>query len=487
MQLYEHTVSETVKMIQSKEVKCSEVFSSYIDRIKEIDPKVNAFLTYSYEDEMKKAIALDEKIAKGEKVGSLCGVPYALKDNICTKDIRTTCSSKLLENFIPPYSAHVYENLMRSDALLLGKVDMDEFAMGGTNENSAFNTVRNPFDLNKVPGGSSGASAVSVSAEMSCFALGSDTGGSVRNPAAFCNLTGFKPTYGEVSRYGLIAFASSLDQIGTLTRDVEDCARVMNVISGHDERDTTSLEREKVNYLDFIKEGIKGMKIGVDMDCVKEGVSEDIIKAYENTIDTFKQLGAEIVNVNFKYLKYVVPVYYLVACSEASSNLARFDGIRYGKRSDDAQNLIDTYILSRSEGFGDEVKKRIMLGTYALSAGYYDMFYNKALKVRRIIKDDIYRVLGDCDVYLSPTTPQTAFKLGEKVDDELSLYAADLFTATANLAGLPAISIPAGFDKDNMPIGMQLYAKGLNEEAIIRTAYNFQLSTNFHKVKPPIK
>ncbi len=483
MELHKKTICELKEMIDQKQVSCLEVTDAYIDRISQVDNKIESYITNTFDKARDKAKALDERLSKGEDIGPLGGIPYALKDNMCTKDILTTCSSQLLKNFVPPYNAFVYDQLEKNGAVLMGKVDMDEFAMGSTTENSTFNEVKNPFDITRVPGGSSGGSAACVSAGEAAFALGSDTGGSVRNPASFCGITGFKPTYGTVSRYGLIAFASSLDQIGPLTKDVADSARVMNTIAGHDKRDSTSLNQNAMDYSSFLIEGIKDMRIGVDRNVVTEGLDPDVLATYERTIETFKKLGATIVDVDFKLLEYAVPVYYLVACSEASSNLARFDGIRYGVRAD-GETVEDIVINSRSEGFGDEVQRRIMLGTYALSAGYYDMYYNKALKVRRLIKEDIYRVLDNCDVYLCPTTPRPAYKRGETVDDHMELYLSDIFTVTANLAGTPAMSIPAGISTEGMPIGMQLYAKGLDEQKLFRAAYNFQLATDYHTLRP---
>jgi aspartyl-tRNA(Asn)/glutamyl-tRNA(Gln) amidotransferase subunit A len=485
MELHEMTVCRLKEMIGAKEVSCTEVLDSFIARVRAVDEQTEGYITNTFDMAKEKAEAQDKALANGEDIGPLGGIPYALKDNICTKDILTTCSSQLLKNFVPPYNAYVYDRLEQAGALLLGKVDMDEFAMGSTCENSTFGRVKNPYNTDCVPGGSSGGCAATVSAGESAFALGSDTGGSVRNPAAFCGITGFKPTYGTVSRYGLIAFASSLDQIGPLTKDVADCAKIMNAISGYDKRDSTSIDRPAFDYESFLTEGIKDMKIGVDRSALAKGVDADVLATYEETIKTFESLGATIVDVNFSLLEYAVPVYYLVACSEASSNLARFDGIRYGVREagSDVEEII---VNSRSEGFGEEVKRRIMLGTYALSAGYYDMYYNKALKVRRLIKEDVYRMFESCDAYLCPTTPMLAYKRGETVDDHMTLYLSDIFTVTANLAGVPAMSVPAGFSKNGLPIGMQLYAKGLGEEQLFRAAYNFQLATDWHKRRPQL-
>ncbi len=483
MKLYEQTAGQLKSLIDSKQVKCTEVLDSFVERIQSIDHQIEAYITNTFEKAYETAKDLDDKLARGEDIGPLGGIPYALKDNMCTKDVLTTCSSQLLKNFVPPYDAHVYEKLQQSGAVLLGKVDMDEFAMGSTNENSTFGHVKNPFDTDRVPGGSSGGSAAATAAGESAFALGSDTGGSVRNPASFCGITGFKPTYGTVSRYGLIAFASSLDQIGVLSKDAADSAMVMNVIGGYDKRDTTSIKRETFDYTSFLKKGLKGMRIGVDRAALETGMDPEVLQVYEKTIETFKNLGAQIVDVSFRLIEYAVPVYYLVACSEASSNLARFDGIRYGMRAD-GENIEEIIVNSRTQGFGEEVRRRIMLGTYALSAGYYDMYYNKALKVRRLIKEDFYKVLDQCDVFLCPTSPVPAYKSGETVNDHMALYLADIFTVTANLTGTPAMSIPAGFCGEGMPVGMQLCAKGLGEEQLFRAAYNFQSNTDYHKKRP---
>ncbi len=485
MELYEKSVCELKTMIARREISCSELTEAYIGRIEATNGALETFLTKTYETARAKAKSLDERLAAGQDIGPLGGIPFALKDNMCVDGVRTTCSSKMLENFTAPYSCHVYERLDADGAVLLGKVDMDEFAMGASNENSAFGTVKNPYDTTRVPGGSSGASAAGVAAGQVAFALGSDTGGSIRTPSAFCNLTGLKPTYGTVSRYGVVAFASSFDQIGPLAVDIQDAALVMASIAGYDRRDSTSIDMQKLDYAAFLKAGMQGMKIGVDPDAVKTGVDEETKRVYAETIETFKKLGAEIVEVSFALLEYAVPVYYMVACSEASSNLARFDGVRYGVRAP-GKTPEEIIVSSRSKGFGKEVKRRIMLGTYALSAGYYDAYYNKALKVRRMIKNDFYRVLEHCDAYLCPTTPAPAFKIGEKNQDFMAMYAADIFTVTANLTGIPAISFAAGKTKDGLPVGMQLMAKALNEAAVFRAVYNFQLETDWHKRRPQL-
>lgn len=486
MALYEKTVYQLRDMLDKKEVSVKEVLDSYIKRIEDTDDKLNAFLTKTFEVAKKDAEKSEERILKGEPLSFLDGIPYALKDNMCTKDVRTTCSSKLLENFVPPYSATVYKKLQNSGALLLGKVDMDEFAMGSSNENSAYHTVKNPWDTSRVPGGSSGASAVSVSASQAAFTLGSDTGGSIRTPAAFCGVTGLKPTYGRVSRYGLVAFASSLDQIGPFGKDMKDVASVLNVIAGYDENDSTSMKVDVPDYTSFLSDGIKGMKVGVDYSLLDENkIDKDVCDNIKNAIETFKEMGAEIVDISFDCFDYAIPVYYLISSSEASSNLSRFDGIRYGVR-EEGETLEDIIINSRTKGFGEEVKKRILLGTYALSAGYYDMYYNKALKVRRIIKEQYDEMFKQCDIVLTPTTTSEAFKIGEKSTDQTKMYLDDIFTVTANLAGIPAASIPCGFSKNGMPIGLQIASRAFGEGNIIKAGYNYQQVTDFHKNKPSL-
>lgn len=485
MTLCNETVYNLREKIKNKEVSAKEVTECFIKRIEDTLDKTNAYITKTFDSALKEAENIDEKILRGEDTGVLGGVPYALKDNLCTKDVLTTCSSKLLSNFVPPYSATVYKKIQNAGGVLLGKLDMDEFAMGSSTETSSFNEVRNPWNTDTVPGGSSGGSSAAVAASQAAFALGSDTGGSIRNPASFCGITGLKPTYGTVSRYGLIAFASSLDQIGPLTRDVKDAALILNVISGHDENDSTSLNMETPDYTSYLKEGIEGMRVGVDYSLFERGIDEDIVKQVTKAIDTFKDMGAEIVDVSFNCIEYAIPVYYLISSSEASSNLSRFDGIRYGVRAD-GKDVEEILINSRSEGFGDEVKRRIMLGTYSLSAGYYDAYYNKAMKVRRLIKDEYKRVFEKCDITLTPTSPTVAFKRGEKIDDPATMHANDIFTVTANLCGIPSMSVPCGFNKDNMPIGLQIGADVFMEKNMLKAGYNYQLNTDYHKQRPNI-
>ena len=486
MALYDKTVYELRQLLDEKSVSATEVLDSYIERIDATDDKLNAFITKTYDLARKMAEESEKRIMKGETLGFLDGIPYALKDNMCTKDIRTTCSSQLLKNFVPPYSSTVYNKLNASGAVLLGKLDMDEFAMGSSNENSSFATVRNPFDLDRVPGGSSGASAVSVSASQAAFTLGSDTGGSIRTPAAFCGVTGLKPTYGRVSRYGLVAFASSLDQIGPVGKDIKDVASVLNVIAGYDENDSTSMKVDVPDYTEYLEEGIRGMKVGVDFSLLDEDkIDKDIVKRVGDAIEKFREMGAEIVDISFDCFDYAIPVYYLISSSEASSNLSRFDGIRYGVRAE-GEDVDDIILNSRTQGFGEEVKRRILLGTYALSAGYYDMYYNKALKVRRIIKEFYDEIFSRCDIVLTPTTPTEAFRIGEKTADQTTMYLADIFTVTANLAGIPAASVPCGLSENGMPIGLQISANVFEESKIIKAAYNYQMATDFHKIRPSL-
>lgn len=451
------------------------------NRIEAVEDKIGAFNSLTKELAIETAKKVDEKIAKGEDLPLLAGIPLALKDNINLKDYKTTASSKILENFVSPYDATVTKKLKENLIPIIGKTNLDEFAMGSSNENSAFKKVRNPWNLNKVPGGSSGGSAASVAALESTVALGSDTGGSIRLPASFCGIVGLKPTYGRVSRYGLIAFASSLDQIGPFGRSVKDVAMLTQAISGIDECDSTSLNVPVDNYLANIDKDIKGLKIGVVKELISDGLDNDVAKAIQNAIETYKKLGAEIKEVSFPLLKYSIGVYYIVATAEASSNLARFDGVKYGYRTSEAKNLIEMYTKTRSEGFGDEVKRRIMLGTYALSSGYYDAYYKKAQQLRMLIKQSYDKAFEDVDVILSTTSPTCAFDIGSKSDDPLSMYLSDIATIAANLGGFPAMSLPCGFDSNNMPIGLQLMSKPLTESLLLQTAYNFEKVTDYNK------
>lgn len=486
MELFKKTIHEINDLLDKKEIKVTEVTASVINRIDKVEKSTNAYLDLEIEGALEAAKAIDEKLQTRNKRSALEGISYGLKDNMCTKGILTTCASKMLYNFNPPYNAHVYDLLINEGGILLGKTNLDEFAMGSSTENSAFKVTKNPWDLTKVPGGSSGGSAVAVAADTAYYTLGSDTGGSIRQPGAFCGVVGMKPTYGLVSRYGLVAFASSLDQIGPFTKDVEDCALVLNGITGHDSKDSTSLKVDKINYTKNLKQGVKGMKIGVAQAFFGEGLQPEVRKSLEDAIELYKSLGAEIVDVSFKYLDYALSAYYLISSAEASSNLARYDGIRYGFRAEEYDGLIDLYKKTRSQGFGDEVKRRIMLGTYALSSGYYDAYYKKAMQVRTLIKEDFDQVFKNCDVLLTPTTPTTAFGIGEKTNSPLEMYLTDIYTVPVNIAGIPGISIPCGLDKASMPIGMQLLGPVLSEETLLKTAWAFENEANTGNLKAPL-
>lgn len=435
---------------------------------------------------METAKLVDNKIANGEEIAPLEGIPMAIKDNICTEGIKTTCASKMLENFIPPYDAFVAKKIKEINAPVLGKLNMDEFAMGSSTENSYFKKTKNPYNTDKVPGGSSGGSAASVSADTAVYTLGSDTGGSIRQPASFCGVVGLKPTYGLVSRFGLVAFASSLDQIGPLTKDVTDSAMVLNLIAGHDKMDSTSINIPKEDYTKALVNDVKGMKIGIPNDYIGEGINEDVKNAILKAVETYKALGAEIEFFDMKASKYALPAYYIISSAEASSNLARYDGIKYGYRTDSFESLDDLYKKTRSEGFGKEVKRRIMLGTYALSSGYYDAYYKKAQQVRTVIKNDFDAAFERYDFILTPTAPTTAFNIGSKTTDPLQMYLEDICTVSINIASVPAISIPCGFDKENMPIGMQLIGKAFSESTLLRAAYTFEQNADLPKIRPQV-
>ena len=480
-ELLRKSAKEQSDAIRNKEVSAVELAQASLDRIKKLDDKLGAFNSLTEETALNTAKKVDEKLAKGEELPLLAGVPLALKDNMNLIGSKTTASSKILENFVSPYNATVTEKLLNNLVPIVGKANLDEFAMGSSNENSAFKKVHNPWNLNKVPGGSSGGSAAAVASCESALALGSDTGGSIRLPASFCGIVGMKPTYGKVSRYGLIAFASSLDQIGPFSRTVEDSAALLEVISGYDPHDSTSLNLPVENYRASLNNDIKGMKIGVVKELMSEGLAPDVQKSLQAAIDTYKALGAEIVEISLPNLKHSIGIYYILATAECSSNLARFDGVRYGHRTDNAENLLDMYCKSRAEGFGPEVKRRIMLGTYALSSGYYDAYYKKAQQMRRVVTEDFLRAFEQVDVLISPTCPNTAFDMGSKVDDPLAMYLTDIATISANLAGIPAMSIPAGFDADGMPIGLQLMSPQLTEAKLFNIAYKFEQSHDYYK------
>ncbi|NPV45200.1 MAG: Asp-tRNA(Asn)/Glu-tRNA(Gln) amidotransferase subunit GatA [Firmicutes bacterium] len=483
MELYRLTAHELADLLKTRQISCMELTQAVLNRIKDVDEKVRAYVTVTEEEALKRAAELDEEFKTMESNSPLKGIPAAVKDNMCTRGIKTTCSSKILYNFLPPYNATVVEKLDESGFILLGKTNMDEFAMGSSTENSAFFVTANPWDLQAVPGGSSGGSAAAVAADEAVFALGSDTGGSIRLPAAFCGVVGLKPTYGYVSRYGLIAYASSLDQIGPITKDVADCALVMNAIFGHDPKDSTSAEVEVPDFTGFLKNDVRGLKIGVPKEYFGEGIHEGVKKAVWDAIELLKDLGAELDEVSMPHTDYGLATYYIIAPAEASSNLARYDGIQYGYRAENFQDLIDLYKKTRSEGFGPEVKRRIMLGTYALSSGYYDAYYLKAQKVRTLVKQDFDRAFEKFDVLISPTSPTPAFKIGAKTDDPLTMYLTDVCTIPINLAGVPAISIPCGFS-EGLPVGLQIIGKPFDEGTLIRVAYTFEQNTDFHKKRP---
>ncbi len=469
-------IKELSEGLRKKEFSSVELTKLYLEKIKKKDDKIEAFLTVTAEKALEMAGEADKMIAEG-KGTPLTGIPMAVKDNICTKGIKTTCASKMLYNFVPPYEAHVTDKLFGSGAVMLGKVNMDEFAMGSTTENSAFKTTKNPRNLSHVPGGSSGGSAAAVAAGECVYALGSDTGGSIRQPASFCGVVGMKPTYGSVSRYGLVAFASSLDQIGPLTRSVEDNAAVLTAISGHDERDTTSIKREYGDFTADIGKSVKGMKIGIIKEFFGEGISDEVKTAVLGAAKKYESMGAELVELSIPTLDYALPAYYVISSAEASSNLARFDGARYGYRSEKFDDITELYKNSRSEGFGSEVKRRIMLGTFALSSGYYDAYYKKALQVRTLIIRDFNKAFESCDFILSPVSPTTAYKIGEKTSDPLEMYLGDIYTVPINIAGVPSLSMPCAVGKDNLPIGMQLIGPLFSENKLYKAGYAFEEAT----------
>lgn len=480
-ELLKKTAAEQSKALKNKEVSAVELTNAAFSRIEKLEDKLGAFNSLTKDIALDTAKKVDEKIAKGEELPLLAGIPLALKDNMNLKGSKTTASSKILEKFVSPFNATITEKLLNNLVPIVGKANLDEFAMGSSNENSAFKKVHNPWDLNKVPGGSSGGSAASVASCEATLALGSDTGGSIRLPASFCGIVGMKPTYGRVSRYGLIAFASSLDQIGPFARSVEDAAYLLEVISGHDPKDSTSLDLPVEHYADFLKNDIRSKKVGVIKELMSEGLSDDVAKAMQDAIDTYKKLGCEIVEISLPKLKYSIGIYYILATAECSSNLARFDGVKYGYRTPDAKNLLEMYTKTRAEGFGPEVKRRIMLGTYALSSGYYDAYYKKAQQMRALVTEDFKKAFETVDVLISPTCPNTAFELGAKSSDPLQMYLTDIATISANLAGIPGLSVPAGFDKTGMPIGLQVLAPQLQEGKLFNMAYQFEQAHDYWK------
>ena len=486
MELYNLTISEIAKKIKEKSVSIKEVLDSVYSRIDNVDNKIGAYITLTKENAYKKAEMLQKRLDDGEDIGVLGGVPIGIKDNICTNGVKTTCASRMLEDFVPFYDATVIEKLEKSGAIILGKLNMDEFAMGSSTETSYIKKTKNPWDTARVPGGSSGGSAAAVAADMAFATLGTDTGGSIRQPASFCGVVGLKPTYGLVSRYGVVAFASSLDQVGPITKSVEDAAIMLNVIAGHDKKDTTSAQLESVDYKEGLVNDIKGKKIGILSDFIEEGVNAEVKNAYKEAIKTLENAGASIVNISLDYIKYSLPTYYIIATAEASSNLGRYDGIRYGHRALEFNDLDELYVKSRTEGFGEEVKRRILLGTYVLSSGYYDAYYKRAQKVRTLIINDFKEAFKKCDAIVIPTTPNTAFKFGEKTKNPIEMYLEDIYTVPVNIAGLPGISVPSGSDKNGMPIGMQFISKAFDEKNLLQIAYTFEQNTNFYGKKPNV-
>lgn len=488
MNITELTVHELQEKIQNKELTIKEINEAYIKQIKDREPEVQAFITNLTEQAKEQSNKIQEGLDNGENLGKLAGIPIGIKDNICTKGIKTTCASKMLENFVAPYDATVMNKINAEGMINLGKLNMDEFAMGSSTENSHFKETKNPWDLSRVPGGSSGGSAAAVAANMVPWALGTDTGGSIRQPASLCGVVGLKPTYGLVSRYGVVAFASSLDQVGTFTKDVQDCATLLNVITGHDEMDSTSINIDKKDYTKSLQKDIKGLKIGIPKEFYGEGINPEVKESLEKAIEKYKEMGAEVEEFSLDIANYALATYYIIACAEASSNLGRYDGIRYTYRSPEAKTLKDVFKKSRSEAFGAEVKRRIILGTYVLSSGYYDAYYKKAQQVRTLVMNEFDKAFEKYDVIVTPTSPTTAFKIGEKSTNPMEMYLADICTVSVNIAGLPGISIPCGVDSQGLPIGMQIIGKKFDEGTILKTAYAYEQETKFReKYKPTFK
>jgi len=486
MDLHSLTIHQLHDLLVKKEVTSREATDALYRRIQEVEGKVKAYLLLTEEEAFRQADQVDRKMAKGEWLGDLAGIPLGLKDILCTKGIRTTCASKILENYIPFYDGTVIQKLKEREAVFLGKLNMDEFAMGSSTENSGFQVTHNPWDLKRIPGGSSGGPAAAVAADECIAALGTDTGGSIRQPAACCGVVGLKPTYGRVSRYGLVAFASSLDQIGPITKDVEDCAILMNAISGYDSHDSTSVDVEVPDYKQSLKRDVKGVRIGIPDEYFIEGMDPEVEKAIQEAIDFFRKWGAKIQKISLPHTEYAVAIYYIIATAEASSNLARYDGVKYGLRSKGYRDLMEMYTQSRAKGFGEEVKRRIILGTYVLSAGYYEAYYRKASQVRTLMRKDFEEAFQKVDVVLAPTAPTPAFQIGEKTEDPLQMYLSDIHTIPVNLAGIPAISIPCGFSRQGLPIGLQIMGKHFEEGMLLRVAYTFEQNTDFHLKKPSL-
>lgn len=475
MALYDKTAHELHDLLVKREVSAAEILGDVLKRTDAEEEKIGAFLTRTTEAARRAATLTDEALDRGEDIAYLAGIPGAIKDNICTKGVRTTCASRMLESFVPPYDATVVERLEKLSPVIVGKLNMDEFAMGSSTENSAFQTTKNPWDTSKVPGGSSGGSAAAVAAGFSAWALGSDTGGSIRQPASFCGVVGMKPTYGRVSRYGLVAFASSLDQIGPITRDVTDSAHVLNAICGYDERDSTSGRDDVPDFSRSLVPDVKDLRIGIPKEFFIRGIDPEVERAVRGAIEKYEEMGAHVEEISLAHTGYAIATYYIIAPAEAATNLERYDGVGFGARVD-GDDVVEMMTKTRSEKFGAEVKRRIMIGNYALSAGYYDAYYLKALKVRRLIKEDYDRAFEKVDIIAAPTTPNPAYGIGEMIDDPLSMYLQDIFTVPVNLAGLPGISIPCGFTKSHLPIGLQLIGRALDEATVLRAAYAYEAS-----------
>jgi aspartyl-tRNA(Asn)/glutamyl-tRNA(Gln) amidotransferase subunit A len=485
MELNQLTIHELQEKIKSGQTSAVQITESVLQRIDKVEERVHSYIRLMKDEARIAAAKADENIQKGN-IQSLTGIPIALKDIVCTKGIVTTCGSHILHNFVPPYDATVVEKLRGAGAVFVGKANMDEFAMGSSTENSYFGLTRNPWDLERIPGGSSGGSAAAVAADECIASIGSDTGGSIRQPAALCGTVGLKPTYGRVSRFGLVAFASSLDQIGPFTKDVEDCAIMMNVLAGYDPRESTSVQTEVPDYRQFVGRDIKGWKIGIPREYFIEGIDPEVNAAIKKAITVIEQCGGQCVDISLPHTEYCLAVYYIIAPAEASSNLARYDGVRYGLRTSEARDLLEMYKKTRREGFGAEVKRRIMIGTYALSAGYYDAYYKKASQVRALIKRDFEEAFKQCDIILTPTTPTPAFKIGEKTDNPLQMYLSDIFTISTNLAGIPGISIPCGFTAGDLPMGVQFLAGHFEEGKLIQIASVYEKNANIEKRRPKL-
>ena len=486
MELYELTINEAHQLLKDKKISSKELTQAVFDRIDAVESKVNAFITVAHKFAMQQAEKADEIIANG-KCLPLTGIPLGVKDLICTQNLPTTCGSHILENFVPPYDATVIRKLKDAGAVIVGKLNMDEFAMGSSTEHSGIKITCNPWDPTCIPGGSSGGSAAAVAADMCLGALGSDTGGSIRQPASHCGVVGLKPTYGRISRFGLVAFASSLDQIGPLSKNVTDCAHLLNVIAGYDKSDSTSVPQDVPDYIGSLDGDLRGVTVGIPEEySAAEGLDPAVLSAVANAVGVLEDLGAKRVDISLPHTEYAVAVYYVIAPSEASSNLARYDGVKYGFRDKDHTNLMELYRTTRSRGFGPEVQRRIIIGTYCLSAGYYDAYYGKASQVRTLIMEDFKKAYEICDVIVCPVAPTAAFKIGEKIDDPLTMYLSDIFTLSANLAGIPGISVPCGFSSEGLPIGLQIMGNHFSEEMLLKVAHGFEKATEFHKQKPKI-